>query len=174
MRLFAASLVTALVVATVHYRLPVDAPVVDRFRPPSAPWAPGNRGIDFATNPGTPVRAAADGRVTFAGAVGGRLHVVLLHADGIRTSYSFLRSIVVRPGDPVESGALVGTAGERVHFGARVGERYIDPSLLFERSGPARVHLVPDRPAPARLPTDRGVLERLVAPVSRAPAAASP
>src|SRR5437764_14605541 len=82
--------------AAVRYDPPVDAPVVDPFRPPPEPWAAGNRGIDYGTAPGTPVRAAAPGEVVFAGQVGGTLHVVVLHADGLRTSYSFLARISVR------------------------------------------------------------------------------
>src|SRR5438309_10248638 len=74
------------------YVAPVDAPVVDGFRPPPQPWAPGNRGLDYATTPGAEVHAAADGEVVFAGAVADGLHVVVLHPDGIRTSYSFLGS----------------------------------------------------------------------------------
>src|SRR4051812_34972384 len=73
--------------APVVYEPPVDAPVVDPFRPPPQPWAAGNRGVDFGTTAGQPVTAAADGEVVFAGNVGGSLHVVILHADGIRTSY---------------------------------------------------------------------------------------
>src|SRR4051794_12599798 len=53
----------------VHYRAPVDARVIDPFRPPSNPYAAGNRGIDYGVTPGTPVRAAATGVVVFAGQV---------------------------------------------------------------------------------------------------------
>src|ERR687884_2023890 len=72
----------------VVYRPPVDGPVIDPFRPPATPYGPGNRGIDYRTVPGELVRAAADGDVVFAGQVGGSLPVVVLHPDGIRTSYS--------------------------------------------------------------------------------------
>ena len=48
------------------YRAPVDAPVTDPFRPPPEPWSPGNRGIEYATVPGTPVRAIGPGAVVFA------------------------------------------------------------------------------------------------------------
>ena len=82
----------------VHHRPPVDGPVVDGFRPPASPFGPGNRGIDYRTEEGSPVRASADGVVDFAGPVGGRLHVVIRHADGVRTSYSFLASIAVHAG----------------------------------------------------------------------------
>lgn len=129
--------------AIVTYRPPVDAPVVDAFRPPPENWNAGNRGLDYATRPGTPVGASADGEVVFAGPIAGEHHVVVLHDDGIRTSYSFLASVAVRRGDKVRQGEPVGTAGERVHFGARAGEAYVDPALLFG-GGPPQVHLVPD------------------------------
>lgn len=131
----------------VRYVPPVDAPVSDTFRPPPAPWLAGNRGIDYATAAGTEVHAAADGVVTFAGQVGGTLHVVVLHADGVRTSYSFLASIRVHAGDRVVQGQVVGTSGTDLHFGARIGDRYIDPAQLFA-TGPADVYLVPDRAPP--------------------------
>lgn len=133
----------------VSYLPPVSGAIVDPFRPPPHTGAPGNRGVDYATTPGTPVAAAADGEVVFAGAVGGSLHVVVLHGDGIRTSYSFLQSIAVHRGDKVVQGQTVGASADRLHFGARAGDAYIDPTGLFA-TGPPQVHLVPDderRPA---------------------------
>ncbi|HEV2070848.1 MAG TPA: peptidoglycan DD-metalloendopeptidase family protein [Acidimicrobiales bacterium] len=134
----------------VVYRPPVDGPVVDSYRPPVSPYAPGNRGLDYATVPGQPVGAAAEGEVVFAGPIGPSGHVVVLHADGIRTSYSFLDSVGVVRGQRVVGGQAVGTAGAVLHFGARAGEEYIDPGLLLA-SGPAQVHLVP---VPLRSPQD--------------------
>src|SRR6202008_2065782 len=96
-------------VAGSGYQPPVTAPVVDPFRPPSNAYGPGNRGLDYGTTPGTEIKAAADGEVVFAGQVGGTLHVVVLHADGIRTSYSFLASIAVARGATVEAGDVLGT-----------------------------------------------------------------
>lgn len=124
------------------YSPPVDGAVVDGYRPPGTPYGPGNRGIDYATVPGEEVRAAADGEVTFAGQIGPSAHVVVLHPDGVRTSYSFLDTVTVRRGERVSRGQGVGTAGAVLHFGARAGERYIDPTLLLA-NGPAEVHLVP-------------------------------
>jgi len=126
------------------YQPPVAAPVADPFRPPSSQYGPGNRGLDYNTAPGTEVKAAADGEVVFAGQVGGTVHAVVLHGDGIRTSYSFLSSIRVQRGDKVRQGQVVGTTGAQpFHFGARAGDAYIDPALLFS-TGPPDVHLVPD------------------------------
>jgi len=127
----------------VTYRPPVDAPIVDPFRMPSERWRAGNRGVEYATTGGTPVAAAAGGTVAFAGQVGGQLHVVVLHADGVRTTSAFLESVDVRRGDTVGQGQRLGTAGETFHFGARIGDAYVDPTLLFG-DGLPEVHLVPD------------------------------
>jgi hypothetical protein len=98
------------------------------------------------------VRAANDGTVSFAGDVAGSLHVVVAHEGGIRTSYSFLASAEVHAGEHVVRGQLIGRAGGSgdghgagvVHFGARVGDRYVDPTLLFRpRDLTQMVRLVP-------------------------------
>ena len=133
----------------VTYLAPVDAPVRDPFRPPDGPYGAGNRGIQYDTAPGTPVRAAADGEVTFAGLVAGSRHVTVLHGDGLRTSYSFLAEIRVVVGQRVAQGEVVGTTVDDLHLGARDGDAYLDPASLFG-SGPPRVHLVPFDEAPGR------------------------
>ncbi|MGH9285917.1 MAG: peptidoglycan DD-metalloendopeptidase family protein, partial [Acidimicrobiales bacterium] len=84
--------------AAPNYQAPVDASIADPFRPPAHRYGPGNLGVDYATRPGQPVRAAAPGVVTFAGAVGAARHVVVGHADGIRTTYAFLGRVLVRAG----------------------------------------------------------------------------
>jgi murein DD-endopeptidase MepM/ murein hydrolase activator NlpD len=121
------------------YVWPVDVPIVDDFRPPASPYGPGNRGLEFSTNPGTPVRAARAGTILFAGQVGGRLFVTLGHVDGVRTSYSFLASIFVRRGDWVLTGQYVGLSGPVLHVGARVGMAYVDPAILFGANTGARL-----------------------------------
>jgi peptidase M23-like protein/putative serine esterase DUF676 len=118
---------------------PVPGAVVNPFRAPLARFGPGHRGVDFAAAPGTPVRAANDGRVVFAGTVAGAQHVVVAHPNGIRTTYSYLVLIDVHTGLTVLKGQVIGVAGGRgeghgpgvLHFGARIGDRYIDPMLLF-------------------------------------------
>lgn len=152
----------------VSYRPPVDAPVVDPFRPPPQPWAAGNRGVDYATTAGQTVGAAAAGEVVFAGNVGGSRHVVVLHADGVRTSYSFLETVNVRRGDSVTPGQAVGNTRDLLHFGARIGEAYVDPTLLFG-DGAARVHLVPVADRPRSESDERaGLLKMLERTVARA------
>ena len=121
------------------YVAPVQGIIVDPFRPPAHPGAPGNRGLEYATRPGSAVRAAAAGVVTFAGRVGSGRHVTVAHADGVRTSYSFLRSVAVRTGQSVGAGDVLGTTGSSFHFGARIVDAYVDPALLLGTGGPARL-----------------------------------
>jgi murein DD-endopeptidase MepM/ murein hydrolase activator NlpD len=116
-----------------RYRAPVPRPVIDPFRAPTRTYGPGNRGLEYDTRPGDPVRAIGAGVVVFSGAVARHLHVTVLHPDGLRSSYSYLRATVVAVGRRVEAGTVVGTAGERMHLGVRRGVRYIDPATLFGR-----------------------------------------
>lgn len=68
---------------------------------------------------------------------------VVLHDDGLRTSYSFLQLVAVKRGERVAQGQTVGTTQARFHFGVRAGDAYLDPAKLFG-GGPVEVHLVPD------------------------------
>ncbi len=131
----------------VRYGQPVDAPVVDGFRPPTTPYGPGNRGWEYATVPGAAVVSAGDGTVSFAGQVGPAFAVTVLHADGLRTSYSQLETVLVRAGDEVRRGDPVGRSTDRLHFGVRRGEVHIDPASLFAVVR-GRARLVPLRRRP--------------------------
>ena len=122
----------------VRYVPPVDAPVVDSFRPPTQPWSSGNRGLEYDTSRGDPVRASADGIVTFAGQVGGSLHVTVLHPDGLRTGYSFLSRVLVSQGQAVRQGDLVGRAGDTFHFGAAGRRRLRRPGGVVRHRGDGR------------------------------------
>jgi murein DD-endopeptidase MepM/ murein hydrolase activator NlpD len=122
------------------YSWPVRGEVVRPFDPPEGPFGAGHRGIDIAAPIGTPVRAAADGVVAFAGPVAGGLFVSVDHPDGVRTTYSWLEAVALRRGDMVRRGDVLGTTGAghvgidppHLHFGALVGDVYIDPMLLLE------------------------------------------
>lgn len=128
----------------VEYQSPTDAPIIDGYRPPPKPWMAGNRGVDFGTSPGAPITASADGRVIFAGQVGGELHVSIEHGDGLRTSYSFLASLTVSVGDRVHGGDVIAIAGGLFHFGVRNPDgEYLDPEALLSGSLRPQVRLVP-------------------------------
>ena len=147
---------------TSPYVPPVDAPVLDPFRPPTSPYGAGNRGLEYATPAGTLVRASAEGQVTFAGSVAGSRHVTLLHADGVRTTYSFLARVDVVVGQRVEQSDVVGLTAGALHLGARRGDSYFDPASLFG-TGTTRVRLVPfDEPPGDGEQGERSAIGQLV------------
>ena len=127
---------------------PVDAPISDPYRPPSTPYGPGNRGIEYSTRPGVEVRASGNGIVAFAGVIAYERYVSIDHEGGIRTTYSYLATIEVVAGQRVAQGDVVGRAGARLHFGARRFGLYIDPASLFESAPRPRARLVPVRGRP--------------------------
>ena len=133
---------------------PVDGPVVRGYEPPDGPFGPRHLGLDYAAAAGTPVRAAGDGVVAFAGRVGRSLSVAIEHPAARRTTYAYLRRVTVAPGTPVRRGTVLGESGgtgpghdRRVlHFGYRRAGFPEDPAPLFR--SPPRFSLAPvDRPA---------------------------
>ena len=74
-----------------------------------------HNGLDIATQKGTPILAAADGVVTFAGTKGlmGKL-IVIDHGYGMVTRYAHIHKMLKKCGDAVKKGdtiALVGNTG---------------------------------------------------------------
>ena len=121
------------------YLRPVKGPIIRHFEPPPTPFAAGHRGIDMAVPIGTQVVASNAGVVAFAGLVATELFVSIDHSDGIRTTYSFLTSVSVKKGDVVARGQPIAMSGPghagstqpHLHFGARIGDAYIDPEPLL-------------------------------------------
>ena len=122
------------------YLRPVRGAIIRHFEPPPTPYSAGHRGIDMAVPVGTVVVAAQDGVVAFAGFVAGERFVSIDHPDGIRTTYSYLSAISVTKGSTVARGRPIGLTGTghpgstqapHLHFGARIGDTYIDPEPLL-------------------------------------------
>lgn len=93
-------------------------------------------GLDITAPEGTAVRAAAAGKVLFAGREPrqfGNL-VVIDHGDGVQTAYAFLSRITVTKDEQVNRGeriGLVGTTGlakgPELHFELRRDNQPVDP-----------------------------------------------
>ena len=135
---------------------PVVAPVAEPFRMPPCRYCAGHRGIEFATDPGTQVVAAASGVVTFAGSVAGARYVVIRDRAGIRATYGGLATVSsgMTAGADVQVGALVGRATDRFYFGLRADdpeETSIDPTPLLGRWR-YRARLLPTDGHGSRLP----------------------
>lgn len=139
------------------WRPPTAAPVLDPYREPACRWCPGNRGIEYDTDPGSPVRAVTTGTVTFAGSVAGVVYLVVIDPGGRRVTYGRMRGLRFARGDVVAAGAVVGFAERSFHLGVREGDRYVDPQPLLGRFV-TRPRLVPTdggRPNPPPAPTLR-------------------
>ncbi len=94
-----------------------------------------HKGIDVVARPGTPVVATADGVVIFAGRFGGYGNTVIIsHRNGFRTLYAHLRKIVVKRGQRVRRGQVIGTVGStglstgpHLHYEVRYRGKALNP-----------------------------------------------
>ena len=120
---------------------PVTQHFGDTFTDPK-----GHKGIDYALPLGTPVFAAADGMVTFAGmdSTGYGNCVIIRHGDGSGTVYAHLDSLMVKEQHFIIAGIGIGfsgntgtSTGPHLHFEyRRKADDYksaIDPMPLLNR-----------------------------------------
>ena len=92
-------------------------------------------GIDISSSPGNPVRATADGIVSFSGWSGGSGNLVVLeHGHGFSTFYAHNRSIPVKVAKKVKRGDIIGyvgstgnSTGPHVHYEIWKDGKSIDP-----------------------------------------------
>jgi murein DD-endopeptidase MepM/ murein hydrolase activator NlpD len=101
-----------------------------------------NDGINIAAPAGTPVHAAGDGIVTYAGnELRGYGNLILVkHGNDYVTAYTHLQTISVARGERVDRGAVIGTVGDtgdvlqpQLHFEIRRAARPVDPRALSMR-----------------------------------------
>jgi peptidase M23-like protein len=147
----------------VPWRWPLRGAVVGAFRlTPGAPFARGQRrGIDLAASPGTTVRAACPGRVTFAGPLPRQGLAVTVRCGTFVATYLRLGRLSARSGVRVGSGERLGALGPagRLRLGARrAADRrgYVDPLLLLRDPGTSA--------PPLTAPPPHGRRPRLPAP----------
>jgi murein DD-endopeptidase MepM/ murein hydrolase activator NlpD len=111
---------------------PVSGPVVSPF---GMRWGRMHTGIDIAVGYGTPIHAAASGRVIYAGWMDGYGNLVFVdHGGGISTGYAHQSSIAVSNGQTVSQGQVIGYVGctghcfgPHLHFEVRVNGSPVDP-----------------------------------------------
>jgi murein DD-endopeptidase MepM/ murein hydrolase activator NlpD len=133
-----------------HWSPPIDGELtVSRaFEHLPHRFAAGHRGTDLRASPSSPVLAAGDGVVVFAGMVAGRPLVSIDHPGGLRTTYEPVDPSVAA-GQQVARGSPIGTltvghpgcpVQACLHWGLRRGETYLDPLSLLRSP---RVRLLP-------------------------------
>jgi murein DD-endopeptidase MepM/ murein hydrolase activator NlpD len=138
---------------------PLQGPVTQPFGPSTLVVEPPqtfngvtyphfHTGVDIAGPLDAPIRAAADGVVALAGAetdgqghlVGYGNYVVIAHAGKMITLYGHLDQLLVKPGQPVHAGDVIGlegssgnSTGPHLHFEVRVAGLLADPAPYFGR-----------------------------------------
>jgi murein DD-endopeptidase MepM/ murein hydrolase activator NlpD len=92
-------------------------------------------GLDIGAGWGSPIVAAADGRIASAGWAGGYgRQVQIAHAAGLVSSYAHMSEIVAEPGSFVHAGQVIGyvgssglSTGPHVHFEVRQNGTPVNP-----------------------------------------------
>jgi len=100
-----------------------------------------HEGIDIAAEEGTPIRAAASGRVVFAGPRGTYgLAVIIEHGGGLSTLYAHCSRIMVEVGDSVGTSTVIALAGNtgnsrgpHLHLEVLKNGVPLDPLALLEQ-----------------------------------------
>src|ERR1700676_3004457 len=139
----------------------------------------GHMGTDYAAPTGTPVHAAGDARVSFAGRRGGYGNaLVLAHSSSVSTLYGHMSRFArnIRVGTHVEQGQVIGYVGMTgLATGPHLHYEYL---VNGEHKNPQTVHLPGAEPLHAQvLENFRLVTAPLLAqllPVQSAPGAAGP
>jgi murein DD-endopeptidase MepM/ murein hydrolase activator NlpD len=111
---------------------PLSGPVTSPF---GMRWGRMHEGIDIAASEGTPIHAAAAGRVIYCGWEEGYGNLVVLdNGNGVATAYAHQSSIAVSCGQDVAQGDVVGyvgstghSTGPHLHFEVRVNGVAVDP-----------------------------------------------
>jgi murein DD-endopeptidase MepM/ murein hydrolase activator NlpD len=124
----------------------VTSPFGKRFHPILG-HARFHKGLDLAAAAGTPIVAAADGRVVSAGWHGGYgRQVAIMHSGGLQTSYGHMSRIVANVGDLVRQGEVIGyvgstglSTGPHLHYEVIRNGRAVNPASVKLGSAPAQL-----------------------------------
>lgn len=99
-------------------------------------------GVDLKTKPNDEIYAAFDGVVVASGPYYGYGNCIRIkHAYGLETLYSHQSKNMVKKGDKVKAGQVIGLTGrtgrattEHLHFEVSFGGKRLDPALIFDHS----------------------------------------
>lgn len=106
-------------------------------------------GIDFRAETGADVKSTGAGKVTVAENSGGYGNMVEIdHGQGVSTRFGHLSAILVRVGDRVEAGDVIGRAGStgrstgpHVHYEVRRNDTPVDPMRFLIAGAELKTYL---------------------------------
>ncbi|MDY7042421.1 MAG: LysM peptidoglycan-binding domain-containing M23 family metallopeptidase, partial [Chloroflexota bacterium] len=118
-----------------HGDIRITSPFGGRRSYNDGPASSYHGGVDFGADEGTPVYAAAEGRVVLAEPLQVRGNAVILdHGMGVYTGYWHLSGIAVQTGQAAHAGDLIGYVGSsglstaaHLHWELRVNNVQVDP-----------------------------------------------
>ena len=132
------------------FRWPMSGTITQEFgctgfywEPPLGNCAHFHRGIDIAAPLGTPIYAAGDGQVIFAGKspydIYGAYMVVIAHSSSLTSWYAHIKtSIPVHAGQYVSKGQLIAycgmtgmTTGPHLHWAVQLNGSWVNPRLFL-------------------------------------------
>jgi murein DD-endopeptidase MepM/ murein hydrolase activator NlpD len=120
------------------FRWPANGRVIAGYGP--TPNGQQNDGINIALPENTPVKAAEDGVVAYAGnELKGYGNLVLVrHPNGYVTAYAHAKELLVKRGDQVKRGQVIARSGQtgnvnapQLHFEIRKGASPLDPTRFL-------------------------------------------
>jgi murein DD-endopeptidase MepM/ murein hydrolase activator NlpD len=120
------------------FRWPANGRVIAGYGPSTN--GQQNDGINIALPENTPVKAAEDGVVAYAGSeLKGYGNLVLVrHPNGYVTAYAHAKEILVKRGDQVKRGQVIARSGQtgnvnapQLHFEIRKGASPLDPTRFL-------------------------------------------
>jgi murein DD-endopeptidase MepM/ murein hydrolase activator NlpD len=120
--------------AAMSLRWPLRGKIISEFG--TKPNGMKNEGVNIAVPEGTPIRAAEEGIVAYAGnELKGYGNLILIrHEGGYVTAYAHAKELEVKRGDSVKRGDVIAKAGQsgavsspQLHFEVRKGATALDP-----------------------------------------------
>ncbi len=114
---------------------PVQGRISSRYGSNSSVRNHTHTGLDIAATSGTPIKAAADGTITFSGTKSGYGKIIIIdHGNGVETYYGHCSKLYKKSGEYVSAGdviAAVGSTGNstgpHLHFEIRLNGKYVNP-----------------------------------------------
>lgn len=114
---------------------PVSGTITSRYGSNELARDHTHQGLDIAAKTGTPIKAVAEGTVTYSGSMGGYGNLIIIdHGNGIETYYGHCSKLYAKVGTTVTAGetiAAVGSTGNstgsHLHFEIRRNGEYVNP-----------------------------------------------
>lgn len=124
----------------IKFNWPIDGKITSAFGPKKGGLY--NDGINISAAEGSPIRSAADGKVVYSGnELKGYGNLLLIkHDNGFLTAYAHNQRNIVKKGNTIKKGQVIGYVGStghvkspQLHFSIRRGRKAFDPEKFLSK-----------------------------------------